>query len=72
MNEMKDNDISFGKTTTDIILEHTLDYKFPICFNFPVGHLNDNRCIILGMKSVLNITENGVSLQQPRIISRCH
>jgi muramoyltetrapeptide carboxypeptidase len=45
-------------------LEHTKKYDYLICFGFPAGHINDNRCIKLGVKSVLKITENGVSLSQ--------
>ncbi len=64
MSDMNDNVIPFGKTTEEIILEHTREYDFPICFGFPAGHLEDNRCIRLGLKSVLEINENGVSLSQ--------
>jgi len=64
MSDMNDNVIPFGKTAEEIILEYTKDYDFPICFGFPSGHLNDNRCIRLGVKSVLEINENGVSLSQ--------
>ena len=64
MNDMNDNEILFGKSVEEIILEHTKEYDYPICFGFPAGHINDNRCIKLGVKSVLKITENGVSLFQ--------
>jgi muramoyltetrapeptide carboxypeptidase len=64
MNDMNDNEIPFGKSVEEIILEHTKKYDYPICFGFPAGHINDNRCIELGVKSVLKITENGVSLLQ--------
>jgi muramoyltetrapeptide carboxypeptidase len=64
MNDMNDNEILFGKSVEEIILEHTKEYDYPICFGFPAGHINDNRCIKLGVKSVLQITENGVSLSQ--------
>ena len=64
MSDMNDNAIPFGKTAEEIILEHTREYDFPICFGFPAGHLEDNRCIRLGLKSVLEINENGVSLSQ--------
>ena len=64
MNDMNDNNIPFGKTIEQIILDHIKSFDFPICFNFPVGHINDNRCIKLGVKSMLKITENGVSLFQ--------
>ena len=64
MNDMTDNEIPFGKLVEEIILENTKQYDYPICFGFPAGHINDNRCIKLGVKSVLKITENGVSLFQ--------
>jgi muramoyltetrapeptide carboxypeptidase len=64
MNDMNDNEILFGKLVEEIILEHTKEYDYPICFGFPAGHINDNRCIKLGVKSVLKITANGVSLSQ--------
>jgi len=64
MSGMNDNDIPFGKTAEEIISEQTKGYDFPICFGFPAGHLDDNRCIRLGVKSVLEIYENGVSLSQ--------
>ena len=64
MNDMNDNKIRFGKTAEEIILEHVREYSFPICFGFPSGHLDDNRSIKLGVSSVLDINENGVSLSQ--------
>ena len=64
MSDMNDNSIPFGKTTEQIILEYTKDYDFPICFGFPAGHLVDNRCVRLGLHSVLEISKNGVSLSQ--------
>ncbi|MBC8266619.1 MAG: LD-carboxypeptidase [Flavobacteriales bacterium] len=62
MSDMNDNAIPFGKTAQEIILEHTREYNFPICFGFPAGHLEDNRCIILGEKSVLEISAKKVRL----------
>ena len=64
MIDMNDNKIPFGKTANRIILEHVKEYNFPICFEFPSGHLDDNRSIRLGGISVLNINQNGVSLSQ--------
>jgi len=64
MSDMNDNSIPFGKTAEQIILEYTKEYDFPICFGFPAGHLADNRCLRLGIHSVLEISKNGVSLSQ--------
>ena len=64
MSDMNDNFIPFGKTAEQIILKYTKSYDFPICFGFPAGHLADNRCVRLGIHSVLEISKNGVSLFQ--------
>ena len=64
MTDMNDNEIPFGKSVEEIILEHTNKYDYPICFGFAAGHINDNRCIKFGLRSVLEINENGVSLSQ--------
>ncbi len=64
MSDMNDNTIPFGKTAEEIILEYIKEFDFPVCFNFPAGHLDDNRCIRLGVKSVLEVNKNGVSLSQ--------
>ena len=64
MSHMNDNDISFGKTAEQIILDCTKEYDFPICFGFPAGHISDNRCIRFGINSVLEINKNGVILFQ--------
>ena len=40
------------------------EYNFPVCFGSPSGHLDDNRSIRLGAKSLLEINKNGVNLSQ--------
>ena len=62
MSDMNDNDIPFGKTAEEIILQYTKDYDFPICFGFPAGHLDNNSAIIFGAKSKLEITAKKVML----------
>ena len=53
-----------AQTAEEIISEHVKGYDFPICFGFPSGHIDGNRSIILGVRSVLEIHENGVNLSQ--------
>lgn len=55
MTDMHDNTIPFGKNAHEIILDITSEYDFPICFNFPAGHLDDNRALIFGKKATLTI-----------------
>ncbi len=56
MTQMHDNEIPFGKTPEDIILDHCNEYDFPIAFGVPAGHLKDNRALILGRKIRLTVT----------------
>ncbi|MBA3706658.1 MAG: LD-carboxypeptidase [Bacteroidetes bacterium] len=58
MNDMKDNAIPFGKTAEEIILDAVKEYKYPVCFNFPAGHVERNLTLYLGRKVKLNVDEN--------------
>jgi muramoyltetrapeptide carboxypeptidase len=48
MTSMTDNEIPFGKTAEEIIAEHIAPYGYPVCYDFPAGHIADNRAIVLG------------------------
>jgi muramoyltetrapeptide carboxypeptidase len=48
MTSMKDNTIPFGKTAEEIILDAVKDYDYPVCFDFPAGHVVRNLPLILG------------------------
>lgn len=62
MTEMKDNMVPFGKTAEEIIFDAVKEYNYPVCFNFPAGHVDENYAIILGKKAELNITNKKVEL----------
>lgn len=38
----------FGETVEDIVLRVTEGTDFPVIFNFPAGHIDDNRALIMG------------------------
>ncbi len=59
MTDMNDNSIPFGKDAEEIIWEHVKDFEFPVCFNFPAGHIKDNCAIPFGAKAELNVGEEG-------------
>lgn len=63
MTKMNDNTIPFGKTAKEIIWETVNEYNYPVCFDFPAGHIEDNRALILGRKVELNVQSSNVKLQ---------
>jgi muramoyltetrapeptide carboxypeptidase len=48
MTKMKDNEIPWGKNALQIIDDITKNYNIPVIYNFPAGHLADNRALIFG------------------------
>jgi muramoyltetrapeptide carboxypeptidase len=58
MTDMKDNDIPWGKNALEIIQDVTKKLNIPMIFNFPAGHIHDNRALILGNNVSLEVTEN--------------
>lgn len=55
MNDMNDNQIPFGKSAYEIIRDAVKEYEYPVCFNFPVGHIKENFAIVLGNTVELDI-----------------
>lgn len=62
MTDMHDNDTPFGSNAIEIILEAVKDYNFPVCFDFPAGHIDDNRTLILGKEYTLDVNKNETRL----------
>jgi len=57
MTKMHDNEVPYNKTANEIIAESVEDYPYPVCYNFPAGHIDDNRALILGREVTLEIDE---------------
>jgi muramoyltetrapeptide carboxypeptidase len=60
MSDIHDNNIPYGKTAEEIILEHVAEYDYPVCFGFPAGHLSDNRALIMGGVALLKINKERI------------
>jgi muramoyltetrapeptide carboxypeptidase len=50
-------------------MEHVKEFDFPVCFNFPAGHIADNRALIFGRKINLNVEGQHVRLTYSEIQS---
>ena len=47
--EIKDTTIPFGQDLKEIILDKVREYNYPVCFDFPVGHVTENYALKIGM-----------------------
>jgi muramoyltetrapeptide carboxypeptidase len=61
--DVKDNDIPFGQTVPEIIMEIVKEYDYPVCFDFPAGHIPDNCSLILGRSLNLLVQEQQVTVK---------
>ncbi|WP_017260290.1 S66 peptidase family protein [Pedobacter arcticus] len=52
---IKQDDPPFGYSAYEIINSVVAKYNFPVGFNFPAGHLPDNRALILGREVKLEV-----------------
>ncbi|MAN59196.1 MAG: LD-carboxypeptidase [Flavobacteriaceae bacterium] len=62
MTKMHDNNQPFGKAAEEIILDSVSGYDYPVCFNFPAGHIDDNRALILGREVELSVQTTEIAL----------
>ncbi len=61
MSDMRDNAIPYGKSAIEIIAEAVAEYDYPVCFDFPSGHIDRNLPLVLGTDVLLEV-ENEVTL----------
>lgn len=57
-----EEDPSFGKTVYEIIADAVSEYSYPVCFNFPTGHVERNLPLISGSNVNLKVGTEGTTL----------
>jgi len=57
MTKMNDNQVAFGKSAYEIIRDAVAEYDYPVCFNFPLGHIEKNYSLILGHTTELIVAD---------------
>lgn len=59
---LKDNKVPFGITLEELILEIVGEYGYPVAFDFPAGHIDNNYTLIFGAQASLSVNEHHVCL----------
>jgi muramoyltetrapeptide carboxypeptidase len=54
----------FGRTVQEIVLDKVKEFKYPVCFDFPVGHQKNNFALKCGITHQLNVTADGTTLTE--------
>ena len=62
--KMDEDSDDFGRTLQDVVLEKIKAYRYPVCFDFPVGHQKNNYALKCGVKHRLTVFANEVSLNE--------
>ena len=63
MTDMHDNEIPFGQNAVQIITAIAKEYNIPVCFDFPAGHIADNRTLILGKQVDFEVNDKEIKLK---------
>ena len=59
LTKIHDNAHPFGQSVEEVIADAVKEYDYPLCFNFPVGHFEDNRALVLGQ--TISLSQSGSS-----------
>jgi muramoyltetrapeptide carboxypeptidase len=54
----------FGKSVYNIVLDQVAAFKYPVCFNFPVGHVKTNYALKCGVRHELNVDNGRVAFKE--------
>lgn len=60
--DMKDGPIKFGKSVEEMLFELANHLEIPIFSDFPAGHIDDNRSLIFGAKTKMEVKNGEISL----------
>jgi muramoyltetrapeptide carboxypeptidase len=63
---MKDLDEPYGKSVEEIIFDAVSQYGFPVAFQFPAGHAQDNYALKLGLNTIFEVTHSTTTIYQNR------
>src|SRR5690606_2538308 len=59
---LNDRNPPFEQRYDEYIMAKIREYDFPVCFDFPAGHIDNNHSLIFGKEVMLNVNQEQVSL----------
>jgi len=58
MNDINETRTPWGKSIEETVMDVVREYDYPVFFNFPAGHIADNRAFYFGRKAEIENTGN--------------
>lgn len=63
-NKPDDAGEEFGRTLYNIVMEVVKEFRYPVCFDFPVGHQRNNYALKCGIRHRLDVNTASVNLSE--------
>ena len=65
MNDINDTTTPWGKSIEETINDIVSEYDYPVFYNFPAGHTEDNRAFYIGKKAEIELYGSEMVLKYP-------
>lgn len=63
LNDMKDDAVPFGMSPEEIVSDAVKEYRYPVCFGFPAGHIDRNLALCFGKEVKLDVNIANCTLE---------
>ena len=63
MSDIGESKMAWGKTVEETICDIVSKYDYPVLFNFPAGHISDNRAFFIGREARITFDGNRACLK---------